>query len=439
VDEAARDALAEIERSGVRWVRLVFTDVLGFLKSFAVPAVELEKAFRDGVGFDGSAVEGFARGEEADMLARPDPSTLRILDEEGGPAARLLCDVLYPDGVPFEGDPRQVLRRQLRRAADLGYRFETAPEVEFFLSASGDAFVPLDPGGYFDLTAADAAEGFRSRVTDAVEALGARVAMYHHEDAPSQHEIDLAPDDALATADAVVGLRLAAKEVARALGLHATFMPKPAEGIQGSGMHTHLQLMEGPRNAFFDPAGEGGLSKEALAFVAGVLAHARSITAVTNQWVNSYKRLVPGYEAPVHVCWAHRNRSALVRVPADRPGDEAACRLEYRALDPACNPYLAFAVLLAAGLDGIREGMEPPPEATEDLSALSDEERRAAGIASLPESLFEALREMARDEVVAEALGEHVFEWFLRNKRREWEEYRSRVSPFEVERYFPLL
>jgi len=443
VDQAAEQALRDVEERGVRLVRLWFTDVLGFLKSFAIPSTELEKAFGEGVGFDGSAVEGFARVEEADMLARPDPATFRLLPWPRGdePVARIMCDVLHPDGAPFEGDPRWVLRRALARASESGYALEAAPEVEFFLSSSDRELVPLDSGGYFDLTTGDPSEEFRRRITSALGSLGARVEMYHHEDAPSQHEIDLASGDAMAIADALIALRLAAKEVAQELGLHAAFMPKPASGIQGSGMHTHLRLLEdgSGRNALYDPAGEAGLSKVGRAFVAGLLAHARGMTAVTSQWVNSYKRLVPGFEAPVYVCWGRRNRSALVRVPGDRPEDERACRIEYRALDPACNPYLAFAVLLAAGLDGIRDGLEPPAEASDNIYAMSEEERRAVGIASLPASLEEALREMSRDEVVAEALGEHVFEWFLRNKRQEWEEYRAQVHPFEIERYFPLL
>jgi glutamine synthetase len=437
----ATGALALAEERGVRYVRLWFTDVLGFLKSFAIPVEELEKAFEEGIGFDGSAVEGFARVEESDMLALPDPSTFRLLPwpRTGDPVARVVCDVRHPDGTPFQGDPRQVLRRALGRAAESGFGFEAGPEVEFFLSHSSSELVPVDHAGYFDLATPGVAEEFRRDVTVALASLGITVEMYHHEDAPSQHEIDLAARDALHMADSLMTLRLAAKEAAQALGLHATFMPKPAAGIQGSGMHTHFRLTENGANAFFDPAGDAGLSKVGRSFVAGVLSHARAITAVTNQWVNSYKRLVPGYEAPVYVCWAHRNRSALVRVPASRPDDERACRVEYRALDPACNPYLAFAVILAAGLDGVREGMEPPAQATDNIYAMSDEERRAIGIASLPDSLLEAVHEMSRDEVVAEALGEHVFEWFLRNKRQEWEDYRTLVTPFEIERYFPLL
>ena len=440
MDAAAERALAEAEELGVRFVRLWFTDVLGFLKSFAVPVEELEKGFREGIGFDGSAVEGFARIEESDMLARPDPATFRVLpwpaDE---PVARMLCDITHPDGAPFEGDPRHVLRRVLRRAEDLGYRVTAAPEIEYFVSGSEERFEPLDHGGYFDLTTAEVAGQLRSRTVASLERLGVAVHTVHHEDAPSQHEVDLVPGDALAIADAVMSVRLVVKEVARELGLHASFMPKPAAGIQGSGMHTHVALFEGDRNALFDPTAEAGLSKVARSFVAGLLAHARGLTAVTNQWVNSYKRLVPGYEAPVYVCWARRNRSALVRVPADRPEDERSARVEYRAPDPACNPYLALAVILAAGLDGIGRDLEPPAEVTADLGAMSEAERRALGIAALPDSVEDAVRAMEGSELVAETLGEHVFEWFIRNKREEWEAYRTYVTPWELERDFPIL
>jgi glutamine synthetase len=440
VDAAARRALAEVEELGVRFVRLWFSDVLGFLKSFAIPSEELEKAFREGIGFDGSAIEGFARVEEADMLARPDPGTFRILpwppDE---PVGRMFCDITHPDGTPFEGDPRHVLRRVLGRAGEMGYRLAAAPEVEYFLSRSADAFEALDAGGYFDLTTAEVTDQVRKRTVAALERLGIRVHMLHHEDAPSQHEIDLVPGDALAVGDAVMTLRLVVKEVAQELGLHASFMPKPAAGIQGSGMHTHFQLLEGDRNAFHDPTAEAGLSKVARSFIAGLLRHAPAITAVTNQWVNSYKRLVPGFEAPVYVCWARRNRSALVRVPADRPDDERAFRIEYRAPDPACNPYLAFAVIAAAGLAGIREELEPPPEVTENLHAMSEDQRRAWGIAALPDNLHDAVHLLERSDLAAEALGEHVFEWFIRNKREEWEGYRAYVTPWELERSFALL
>jgi glutamine synthetase len=440
VEPSAQHVLTEVEGRGIRLVRLWFTDVLGFLKSFAIPGEELEKAFREGIGFDGSAIEGFARLEEADMLARPDPATFRVLpwppDE---PAARMFCDITYPDGTPFEGDPRQVLKRQLGNAVRDGYSLVAGLEVEYFLSRSSERFEPLDRGGYFDLTTADASDEVRKRAVAALEGLGVHVESLHHEDAPGQHEVDLVPEAALGVADALMTLRLVTKEVAQESGLHASFMPKPAPGMQGSGMHTFFKLMEGDRNAFFDPTAETRLSKVARSFVAGLLRHAPALTAVTNQWVNSYKRLVPGYEAPVFVCWARRNRSALVRVPADRPDEESACRIEYRAPDPACNPYLAFAVLLAAGLDGVRNELEPPPEATGNLHAMDEEERRATGVTSLPEDLHDAVRLMERSELVAEALGEHVFEWFIRNKREEWEAYREYVSPLEIERSFPLL
>jgi glutamine synthetase len=402
-----------------------------------VPVEELEKGFREGIGFDGSAIEGFARVEEADMLARPDPSTFRVLPGTGEPVGRLLCDITYPDGTPFEGDPRYVLKRNLDRAAQAGYSLVAGPEIEFFLSRSPERFEPLDHGGYFDLTALEPAD--EKRAVSVLEGLDVRVVMVHHEDAPGQYEIDLAPGDAFAVADGIMTVRLVLKQVAREQGLYATFMPKPAPGIQGSGMHTHFQLLEGERNAFFDATDEARLSKVGRSFIAGLLEHAPALTAVTNQWVNSYKRLVPGFEAPVHVSWARRNRSALVRVPADRPDDERACRIEYRAADPACNPYLAFSVILAAGLDGVRRALEPPAEATENLHAISKQERRAAGIRSLPDNLHDAIVEMERSELVAEALGEHVFEWFIRNKREEWDSYRAYVTPWEIERSFPLL
>ncbi|MDQ4005172.1 MAG: glutamine synthetase family protein, partial [Actinomycetota bacterium] len=416
MDPAAERTLAEAEELGVRLVRLWFTDVLGFLKSFAIPVEQLGKALREGIGFDGSAVEGFARFEEADMLARPDPSTFRLLpwprDED---AARLLCDITHPDGSPFAGDPRSVLRRVVGRAEALGYGVVLAPEIEYFVSTSAERYEPLDRGGYFDLTTNEVAGGLRGRVVDVLDRLDVPVQMLHHEDAPGQQEIDLAGADPLSTADAVMTVRLAVKEAAQEMGLHASFMPKPADGIQGSGMHTHITLREGERNALFDPTADGGLSKVGRSFVAGLLEHARAITAVTNQWVNSYRRLVPGFEAPVHVSWARRNRSALVRIPSDRPDDERRCRIEYRAPDPACNPYLAFAVMLAAGLDGVERELEPPGEVHEDLNRMSEDERRALGIPSLPDNLLDAVHLMEGSELVAETLGEHVFEWFIRN------------------------
>jgi glutamine synthetase len=434
----ASEVLITTEELGVRFVRLWFTDVLGFLKSFAVPVEELEKGFGEGFGFDGSAVDGFARVEESDVLARPDPSTFRVLPwPRDEPVARMLCDLTHPDGAPFEGDPRHVLHRTLRKAGELGFAIRLAPEIEYFVSASGERLEPLDRGGYFDLTTAEVADDLRARTVESLDRLGIRVETLHHEDAPSQHEVDLAPDDALAMADAVMTVRLAVKEAAQELGLHASFMPKPDAALQGSGMHTHVTLLEGDRNALFDPTADAGLSKVGRSFVAGLLEHAPAITAVTNQWVNSYKRLVSGFEAPAHVCWARRNRSALVRVPA--AADERGSRIEYRSPDPACNPYLAFAVIVTAGLDGVRRELDPPAETVEDLGALSEAELRAAGIHSLPDTLLEAVHIMESSDLVAETLGEHVFEWFVRNKREEWEAYRRYVTPWETERWFPIL
>jgi glutamine synthetase len=440
VEPGAERVLSEVEERGVRFLRLWFTDVLGFLKSFAIPSEELRKAFSEGVGFDGSSIQGFARLEESDMLARPDPGSFRVLPwPRDDQVARMLCDIAYPDGSPFEGDPRWVLRRNLDRAAEMGFSFTAAPEVEFFLSRSSERFEPLDRGGYFDLTSAEVAERLETGIAAALGQLGVGVEMLHHEGAPGQHEVDLVSGDALAIADGLMSVRLAVKEVAQELGLYASFMPKPAEGIEGSGMHLHLRLLEGERNAFFDPTDEAGLSKVGRSFVAGLLEHAASITAVTNQWVNSYKRLVPGFEAPAFVTWARRNRSALVRVPADRPPDERACRIEFRSPDPACNPYLALAVILAAGLDGVRRELMPPRESTENPGELGEDERRAAGIAALPDSMHDAIRVMERSELVAEALGEHVFEWLIRNKRAEWDAYRAQVTPLESSQSFPLL
>jgi glutamine synthetase len=433
--------LRTVEERDVRLIRLWFTDVLGFLKSFAIPAEELEAAFDEGVGFDGSAIEGFVRVQEADMIARPDPTTFQIVPwrTEALGEARMFCDIHNPDGTPFEGDPRGVLKRNLRRAQEMGMTFHCGPEIEFFLFHSSDAPEPLDRGTYFDLTPHDEGSEFRRRAISYLERMGISVHSSHHEVAASQHEIDLRFADALTMADNIMTFRLALKEVAQESGCYATFMPKPIRGQFGSGMHSHLSLFEGDRNAFFDGADEYHLSAVAKSFIGGLLAHAPEITAVTNQWVNSYKRLIPGYEAPVFVCWGRRNRGALIRVPMTKPHKEQATRIEYRAPDPACNPYLFLAVVLAAGLRGIEKSYELPAESLDDIYSMSPEERRALGIGAVPDTLENALHLMEDSELVAEALGEHVFEWFLRNKREEWEEYRAEVTPFEVERYLPLL
>ncbi len=452
MDRQQEFVLRTLEERNIRFVRLWFTDVLGMLKSVAVAPAELDGAFEEGIGFDGSAIEGFSRASESDMLARPDPSTFQILPETDGKptdSARMFCDIQMPDGSPSWADPRYVLRRALSKAAERGFSFYTHPEIEFFLLKNrpldGSPPDPIDNGGYFDMTSHDVAHDFRRAAVGALEALGISVEFSHHEVAPGQQEIDLRYADALSTADNLMTFRHVIKEVAIAHGAHATFMPKPFMHQPGSGMHTHLSLFEGDQNAFHDPSDPLNLSKTARAFIAGLLTHAREITAVTNQWVNSYKRLwgfgAPGavVEAPTVICWGAANRSALVRVPRYKPGKANSTRVELRSPDSACNPYLAFAVLLAAGLKGIEEGYELPPGAEDDVWTLSDTELRGLGYGELPHNLADSLRAMEDSELLAETLGEHVFDFFLRNKREEWIAYRSEVSPFELRRYLPIL
>jgi glutamine synthetase len=436
--------LRQVEERGVRLVRLWFTDVLGQLKSFAISPAELENAFEEGMHFDGSAIDGFSRVQESDVLAKPDPNTFELLPwaEEDETSARMFCDIENLDGSPFEGDPRQVLKRNLDRARERGFSFYVAPEMEFFYFSSselapGGQPIPLDSGGYFDLTTADVASDLRKRTIHTLEAMGIPVEYSFHEDSPSQHEIDLRYTDALSMADNVMTFRLVVREIAMERGFYATFMPKPLSGVQGSGMHTHLSLFEGDENAFHEPSDPYRLSKIGRGFIAGLLHHAPEITAVTNQLVNSYKRLIPGTEAPAHVSWARNNRSALVRVPVVKAGKESSVRVEYRSPDPACNPYLAFSLMLAAGLKGLEEGYQLPPEATANVFALTDAERAAEGMVELPQSLADALDVMEGSELVAETLGEHIFEWFVRNKRKEWADYKSQVTPFELNRYLP--
>ncbi|MCX7619958.1 MAG: type I glutamate--ammonia ligase [Acidimicrobiales bacterium] len=434
--------LRTVEERGVRLIRLWFTDVLGQLKSVAISPAELENAFEEGMHFDGSAIDGFSRVQESDVLAKPDPNSFELLpwDRTEDVSARMFCDIINHDGSPFEGDPRQVLKRNLDRARERGFSFMVAPEMEFFYFASGDPTRPLEPldtGSYFDLTTADVASDLRKRTIHMLEAMGIPVEYSFHEDAPSQHEIDLRYSDALSMADNVMTFRLVVREIALEAGVYATFMPKPLGGVQGSGMHTHLSLFEGDTNAFYEAGDPYGLSKVAYQFIAGLLHHAPEITAITNQIVNSYKRLIIGYEAPTYISWARNNRSALVRVPLTKAGKQSSTRIEYRAPDPACNPYLAFSVILAAGLRGIEEGYELPPEASANVYELTPEERAAEGLRALPQSLSEALDEMEQSELVAETLGEHIFEWFLRNKRNEWMEYKTQVTPFELQRYLP--
>ena len=436
----AEFVLKTVEERGIKFIRLWFTDVLGFLKSFAITPQELEGAFAEGMGFDGSSVEGYSRIQESDMMAVPDPSTFQIIPwKSEAQVARMFCDIFDPDGTPFDADPRFVLKRQLARAAELGFTFYVGPELEYFYFRNSEGTEFLDRGSYFDLTPLDVATDYRKRTVFYLESMGIPVEYIHHEVAPSQHEIDLRYTDALSMADNVMTYRLTVKEAAQEFGVYATFMPKPVMGVNGSGMHTHQSLFEGDRNAFFDPTDEHHLSKTGKAYIAGILKHAREITLVNNQWVNSYKRLVPGYEAPVYICWARRNRSALVRVPMYKPGKEGATRIEFRSPDPACNPYLAFALMLAAGLSGIENNEDLPPEASNNIYEMSDDERRAAGIESLPENLHEAIEVAEHSDLVRETLGDHVFEFLIRNKREEWDSFKSYVTPYELDRYLALL
>src|SRR3954452_7355719 len=437
--------LRALEERDVRFVRLWFTDVLGFLKSVAVAPAELEGAFSEGIGFDGSAIEGFARVYEADMLARPDPSTFQILPWRGeGPStARMFCDIVMPDGSASYADPRYVLKRTLTKAADQGFTFYTHPEIEFYLFKDhpepGVEPRPVDRSGYFDHTAQSMGADFRREAITMLEAMVISVEFSHHEGGPGQQEIDLRYADALTMADNIMTFRYVVKEVAMQQGVNASFMPKPFSGHPGSAMHTHFSLFEGDRNAFHDAEDPYSLSETGRAFVAGVLRHAREITAVTNQWVNSYKRLIVGGEAPTAVCWGHANRSALARVPMYSPGKSSTRRVEIRTLDTACNPYLAFAVILGAGLQGVAKGYELGPATEDDVWSLTETERKAMGYESLPQHLTEALAAMEHSELVAEILGEHVFDFFLRNKRQEWDGYRRQVTPYELATYLPVL
>ncbi len=448
MDRQQEFVLRSIEERDIRFVRLWFTDVLGFLKSVAVAPAELEQAFDEGIGFDGSAVEGLARRSEADMLLKPDPATFQVLPWRSDPngsngTARMFADVLNPDGAPAAADPRHVLRRTLTKAADQGFTFYTHPEIEFYLLKSGwqpgQEPEPVDDGGYFDHVPRGTGHDFRRAAISLLENMGISVEFSHHEGGPGQNEIDLRYADALATADNIMTFRTVIKEVALEQGIYASFMPKPMAPHPGSGMHTHMSLFEGDRNAFHEAGAQYQLSKTARQFIAGLLRHAGEIAAVTNQFVNSYKRLWSGGEAPSYVCWGHNNRSALVRVPMYKPGKGQSVRIEHRGLDSACNPYLAYAVLLAAGLKGIEEGYELPEGAEDDVWSLTDAERRALGIDPLPSSLEAAIRTMEGSELVAETLGEQVYDFVLRNKRQEWQDYRLQVTPFELRRYLPIL
>jgi glutamine synthetase len=437
----ADDVLRQVKESDVAFIQFWFTDVLGQLKSFSVTPQELPLAFTEGMGFDGSSIEGFARIEESDMVAVPDPTTFQLLPwrPQERPVGRMFCDILNPDGSPYDADPRYVLKRMLSKAGEKGYTFYVGPELEYFYFKSDAAPQILDRGGYFDVTPLDRGSDLRRQTIFALQQMGIEVEYSHHEVAPSQHEIDLRYDEALRMADKTQTYRITVREIARQNGVYATFMPKPLFGENGSGMHTHQSLFVGDRNLFFDPDAPFSLSQEAKFYIAGLLHHAREITAVTNQWINSYKRLVPGYEAPVYISWARRNRSTMVRVPMYKPGKEKATRVEFRAPDPACNPYLAFAVMLAAGLAGIEHRYELPEPIEEDIYRMPDAEREARGINSLPGSLYEAIYECERSKLVRETLGEHIFHKFIENKKIEWDMYRIQVNTYEIDRYLPMI
>ena len=436
------DVMRTVSEKDIKFVKLWFTDILGYLKSFSIPVEELDKAFSEGIGFDGSSIEGFVRIDESDMVAIPDPATFAVLPwrprEKG--VARMICDIINPDdGTPFVGDPRYVLKRNLERAAKDGYTCYLGPELEYFYFRNAQAPETLDRGGYFDMIPRDEAVDLRRETALCLEEMGIEVEYSHHEVAPSQHEIDLRYTDALTMADIVMTYRLTVKEIAEKNGVYATFMPKPLFGENGSGMHTHQSLFSGEKNAFFDAKDEFHLSEVGKRYIAGLLEHAPEITALTSQWVNSYKRLVPGFEAPVYISWGRRNRSDLIRVPMYKPGKEKATRVEYRSPDPACNPYLAFSVMLAAGLKGIEEKYPLPEPVEENVYEMSEEERERRGIGSLPGSLIEAVHLAERSDVVREALGEHVFTHFVENKKVEWDRYRAYVTDYEIKTYLPVL
>ena len=441
--QEAKEYVLKIAREhDVKFIRLWFSDILGMLKSFAITVEELPRALEDGMGFDGSSIEGFARIDESDMIALPDPDTFQLLPwrpQERHGVARMFCDILKPGGEPFEGDPRLALKRNLKRAADLGYIYYVGPELEYFYFKDSQGTEPLDVGGYFDMMPLDMASDLRRDTVLTLDEMGIDVEYSHHEVAPSQHEIDMRYTDALTMADSVMTYRLVVKEIAMKHGVYASFMPKPISGINGSGMHVHQSLFKGKRNAFFDAKDKYFLSKTARCFIAGLLKHAPEITAVTSQWINSYKRLVPGYEAPVYLSWARRNRADLIRVPEYKPGREEATRIEYRSPDPACNPYLTFSVMLAAGLEGIEKNYEVPEPVEENVYEMSEEKRKARGINTLPASLDEAIQLTEKSKVVRKALGDHILNAFIKNKKIECDLYRTQVTDYELKRYLPIL
>lgn len=440
-DRGKQWVLRECQDKGVEFIRMWFTDILGQLKSFAITIEQLEEALEEGMGFDGSSITGYQDIQESDMIAMPDPSTFTLLPwrPTQNRVAKMFCDVLTPDGEPYAGDPRWILKRQLKKASEKGFTFYVGPELEYFYFKSQEGTETLDEGGYFDLTPLDVATSLRRDTILVLKEMGIQVEYSHHEVAPSQHEIDLRYDDALTMADAAMTYRLVVKEVANQHGVYATFMPKPIANISGSGMHTHQSLFKGAKNAFYDESDPNHLSDIAKCYIAGLLKHSYEMSSILAQWVNSYKRLVPGYEAPVYIAWSQQNRSALVRVPYYKPGKEQAMRAELRCPDPACNPYLAFAVMLAAGMKGIEEGYELPPEMTENLYELTEEERKTRGIESLPGDLHEAIAATQKSELVRDVLGDHAFERFIWLKKQEWNDFRIQVTPYELNKLLPIL
>jgi len=440
--EAKEYILKTAKEQNVKFIRMWFTDILGFLKSFAITVHELEDALEEGVGFDGSSIEGFVRIDESDMVALPDPNTFQLLPwrpKEHAAVARMFCDIFTPSKEPFEGDPRYVLKKNLKKVADMGYIYYVGPELEYFYFKDSNGTEPLDVGGYFDMDPHDAATDLRRDTILALEEMGIAIDKSHHEVATSQHEIDMHYTDALTMADNVMTYRLVVKQIALQQGVYATFMPKPVFGINGSGMHVHQSLFKGDSNAFFDSNGKYHLSQIGMSFLAGLLKYAPEITAVTSQWVNSYKRLVPGYEAPVYLSWAQRNRSDLIRQPVYKVGKEKETRFEIRSPDPACNPYLCFSVMLAAGLEGIKQKLEAPEPVEENVYKMTNEERKKRGIGTLPASLWEAIQLAEKSELVREALGDHVFHAFIENKKIEWDRYRIHVTDYELKEYLPIL
>jgi glutamine synthetase len=440
-DELQARIRRQVADQNVKHIQLWFTDILGNLKMVEIPDIQLDGVLESGAPFDGSSITGYAEIEESDIVAMPDWTTFKILpwSQNQEKTAFVFCDVVGRDFKPYEGDPRWILRRQIERAERLGLKFFVGPELEYFYFKSPERPEVIDKGGYFDVLPADLGNDLRKQTMRVLDKLGIPMEASHHEVAPSQHEIDPHYDDALVMADRVMITRLIVKEVAAHNGVHATFMPKPLHGENGSGMHVHQSLFRGEVNAFFSADDPDHLSDLAKCFIAGQLRHMREICSLLNQWVNSFKRLVPGYEAPVYISWAHRNRTALIRVPLYVQGKESTVRAELRNPDPACNPYLAFAVMLAAGLDGIENNYELPPSVEPNIYKLSADEREAIGLGSLPDNLLQAVQETRQSELVRRTLGDHVFERFITNKLNEWYQYREQVTSYEIERYLSVL